>query len=129
MAKYAHIDLLDGGIDVLKNSCTKMILLSAYSANYTTVTTTNNLAQVTMATGDFAKTGADGAARVLTITTSGKSTAATQSATGTPDLHIAFCDGTRVLYVTDETSNQAITSGNTVNFPSTNLTYTTNQPT
>jgi hypothetical protein len=32
-----------------------------------------------------------------------------------------------VLWVTDETSDQAITSGNTVNFPQ--LTYTSNQPT
>ena len=125
MAKYAHIDVLDGGIDVMKNSCTKMILLSAYTANYTTATTTNNIAEVAMVTGNFTKTGADGAARVLT-TASGKTATASQSALGTPDLHIAFCDGTRVLFVTDETSNQPVTSGNTVNFPV--VTFTANQP-
>jgi hypothetical protein len=44
------------------------------------------------------------------------------------DLHIAFTDGSaKVLWVTDETSNQAITSGNTVNFPP--LLYTAKQPT
>jgi ferric-dicitrate binding protein FerR (iron transport regulator) len=43
------------------------------------------------------------------------------------DLHIAFTDGSaKVLWVTDETSNQAITSGNTVNFPQ--LAYTAQQP-
>ncbi len=47
------------------------------------------------------------------------------------DLHIAFTDGTttatNVIWVTDETSNQPITSGNTINFPT--ITYTSNQPT
>jgi hypothetical protein len=44
------------------------------------------------------------------------------------DLHIAFTDGSaKVLWVTDETSNQVVTSGNTVNFPA--LSYTSNQPT
>lgn len=43
------------------------------------------------------------------------------------NLHIAFTDGTaNVIWVTDETSNQAITSGNVINFPS--LVYTSNQP-
>lgn len=46
----------------------------------------------------------------------------------TDDLHIAFVDSTnsKVLWVTDETSNQVVTAGNTVNFPS--LVYTANQP-
>lgn len=44
------------------------------------------------------------------------------------DLHIAFTDNTsKVLWVTEETSKQVITSGNTVNFPQ--LTLTINQPT
>lgn len=44
------------------------------------------------------------------------------------NLHIAFTDNvSKVFYVTDETSNQPITSANTVNFPS--LTYTSGQPT
>jgi hypothetical protein len=42
-------------------------------------------------------------------------------------LHIAFTDGTtKLLLVTDETSDQVVTSGNTISFP--NLTYTSNQP-
>jgi hypothetical protein len=79
-----------------------------------------------MASGDFVIT-SSGSNRVLT-TAAGKSATATASALGTPDLQIAFTDGvSKVLWVTDETSNQPITSGNTVNFPS--LTYTSNQPT
>ena len=44
------------------------------------------------------------------------------------NLHIAFTDGSaKVLWVTDETSNVAVASGDTVNFPA--LVYTNNQPT
>lgn len=127
MAKWAHADVLDGGLNAIKNNATKMLLISAYSAgdSYATVTG-NKLAEANMASGDFTLS-SSGSNRVLT-TASGKSAAASANASGTPDLHIAFTDGSaKVLWVTDETSNQGITSGNTVNFPS--LTYTSNQPT
>lgn len=127
MAKFAHADVLDGGLNGIKNVATKMILVSAYTAgdSYATVQT-NLLAEVTMASGDFVLS-SSGSNRVLT-TAAGKSAVASASAAGTPDLHIVFTDGTaKVLWATDETSNQAITSGNTVNFPQ--LTYQSNQPT
>jgi hypothetical protein len=127
VAKFAHADVLDGGLNGIKLIAIKMILISAYSAgdSYATVQA-NKLAEVTMAPGDFVLS-ASGSNRLLT-TASGKNAVASASATGTPDLHIAFTDGSgKVLWVTDETSNQAVTSGNTVNFPV--LTYTSNQPT
>lgn len=127
MAKFAHADVLDGGLNGIKNVATKMILVSAYTAgdSYATIQT-NKLAEATMASTDFVLS-SSGSNRVLT-TAAGKSAVASASATGTPDLHIAFTDGTaKVLWVTDETSNQAITSGNTVNFPQ--LTFQSNQPT
>jgi hypothetical protein len=69
--------------------------------------------------------GADGAARVLTI--AARSGTASANSGATPDLHIAFTDNvSKVLWVTDETSDQVVSSGNTVNFPS--LTYTSGQP-
>jgi hypothetical protein len=126
MAKYAHIAVLDGGLNIIKDNCTKMILLSAYTTNFTTATTTNLVAEVAMSSTDFTITGTDGAARVLTVAGGKSDTAANISALGTPDLHIAFVDAMRVLYVTDEASNQPITAGNPVNFPS--LTYTASQP-
>ena len=44
------------------------------------------------------------------------------------DLHVAFTDGsTSVIWVTDESSNQVITSGNTLTIPA--QTLTANQPT
>lgn len=127
MAKWVHADVLDGGLNAIKTVASKMLLISAYAAadSYATVTG-NQLAEVAMVSGDYTLS-SSGSNRVLT-TAAGKSAAASASAGGTPDLHIAFTDGaSKVLWVTDETSNQAITSGNTVNFPQ--LTYTSNQPT
>jgi hypothetical protein len=127
MAKFVHADVLDNGLNGIKNAATRMILVSAYTAgdSYATVQA-NKLAEATMTSTDFTL-GSSGNNRTLT-TASGKSATATASAGGSPDLHIAFTDGSaKVLWVTDETSNQPITSGNTINFPS--LVYTSQQPT
>lgn len=127
MAKWAHANVLDQGINYIKNNATHMLLLSAYTAgdSYATVTA-NKLADATMTSSDYTIS-SSGNNRQL-VTAAGKTATASASAGGTPDLHIAFTDGSAtVLWVTDETSNQAITSGNTVNFPQ--LTYTSQQPT
>lgn len=126
MAKYVHADVLDGGLNAIKNGATRMLLLKAYTFkdNYATVTS-NAIAAVIMASGDYALSGADGDPRVLTV--AARSGTASADSGSTPDLHIAFTDNaSKVLLVTDETSNQVVTNGNTVNFPS--LTYTSNQP-
>jgi hypothetical protein len=128
MAKYSHSDVLDGGLNAIKSGATKMLLIKAYAAadSYATVTG-NKVAEVTMTSTDYTLSGSDGAARVLT-TASGKSATASANSGATPNLHIAFTDGSaKVLWVTDETSDQVVTSGNTVNFPS--ITYTSSQPT
>lgn len=127
MPKWVHSDVLDGGLNAIKTVATKMMLIKAYAAgdSYATVATTNKLAEVTVASADFTLS-SSGNNRLITTAT--KSAAASASSGATPDLHIAFTDGvSKVLWVTDETSDQVITSGNTVNFPA--LTYTSNQPT
>jgi hypothetical protein len=127
MAKYAHADVLDGGLNAIKNSAIRMLLLKAYSAadSYATVAG-NAICTVVMASGDYTLSGSDNAPRVLTV--AAKSGTASAGSGATPNLHIAFTDGSaKVLWVTDETSDQVVTSGNTVNFPS--LTYTSGQPT
>lgn len=125
MAKYSHADVLDGGLNAIKNGADEMWLLSAYADadSYATVTAAK-LAGVAMAPADYTLSGADNAPRVLTSTA--KSAAASASGNAAA---IAFVStsSSKVLYVTDETSGQAVTSGNTVSFPS--LTYTSNQPT
>lgn len=127
MAKWVRSGVLDDGLNDIKNTATKMYLISAYSAadSYATVIANALNAGVTMTGTDYTL-GSSGNNRTLT-TASGKTDTATASS-GAPDLHIAFTNGSNaVIWVTDETSNQAITSGNTINFPS--LLYTSQQPT
>lgn len=127
MAKWVTSAVLDNGLNQIKNNATHMLLISAYTAGDTYATVVaNKLADVTMVAGDYTL-GNSGSNRTLTVA-SGKSASATATAGGTPDLHIAFTDGSAtVIWVTDETSNQPITSGNTITFPG--PVYTSNQPT
>jgi hypothetical protein len=129
MAKWVDSDVLDLGINRIKTNANKQILLKAYTAgdSYATVNGTNNIAEVAMATGDYTL-GASGSNRTLT-TTAKSGVTATANSGASPNLHLAFVDTTnsKVLWVTDETSDQVVTSGNTVNFPA--VVYTSNQPT
>ena len=90
----------------------------------------NRAVQITSGTG-AGQTGAI-ASNTATVLTISPAWATAPDATSVykivDDLHFAFTDGTaNVIWVTDETSNQPITSGNTINLPS--LVFTSNQPT
>lgn len=125
MAKQVHPDVLDGGLNQIKNNAVKMLLLSnfTFGDSFATVTA-NTLASVAMVPGDFTL-GTSGTSRTLTTAT--KTANATAGVTG-GNLHIAFTDGSsKVLLVTDETTDQAITSGNPIDFPA--IVHTNNQPT
>lgn len=131
MAKWASANVLEQGPKYIKDNCDKMLLLATYTAgdSYATITSGSNvLAEVTMASGDFTLA-ASGSDRTLT-TASGKSDAsANATAASSSTKHIAFVKSTattEVLWVTEETTGQAITAGNQVNFPS--LVYTVKQP-
>lgn len=124
MAKFTHADVLDNGLQYIKTNCDKIAVVSAYTFGdaYATVNAAI-LAEATMASGDFTL-GSSGNDRTLT-TAAGKQDASA-NATGAAS-HIAFLDtiASKVLWVTEETSGQTITTGNPVNFPS--LVYTAKQ--
>ena len=125
MAKYAHPDVLDNGPAYIKANCTKVALISAYAFGDSYATVNGRiLAEATMASGDFtlASSGND---RTLTTAAGKQDTSANAGGTAS---HIAFLDATnsKVLWVTEETTSQAITAGNPVTFPS--LVYTAKQP-
>jgi len=129
MTKWVNSKVQDDGLNYLKTNCNKIALISAYSANDSYATVTGNLlAEATMASGDFTLAGSAGAARTCT-TAAGKQDAAANAGGGGATMHIAFLNtnGSEVLWVTDETSDQTITIGNPITFPS--LIYTCNQPT
>lgn len=130
MAKWVHADVLDFGLDRIKQNANAQWLLKAYAAGDSYATVQGNMiADVAMASGDYTLGNGASSSRTLT-TAAGKSDAAANAGSGaSPNLHIAFVDTTnsKVLWVTDETTDQVITAGNPVNFPS--LVYTSNQPT
>lgn len=128
MAKWVNADVLDNGLNAIKNNCNKMALISTYTAGDSyAIVNGNILAEVTMASGDFTL-GSSGSNRTLT-TASGKQDASANASGGGAAMHIAFLDtlNSKVLWVTEETSDQTITAGNPVTFPS--LVYTAEQPT
>lgn len=129
MAKWVHSDVLDNGLAAIKANANVMALIKAYSAGDSYATVTGNLvAQAAMASSDYTLA-SSGSNRTLT-TASGKADSSADASSGaSPNLHIAFLDSanSKVLWVTDETSDQVITAGNPVNFPA--IVYTSNQPT
>lgn len=127
MAKWASAAFLNGGLNYLKNTAVSMVLIKNYTAGDSYATVTGNaLASVAMASGDYTITANGNNQQVQTA--SGKSANATASSTSGNNLHIAFTDGAaNVIWVTDETTDQVITSPNPVQFPQ--LVYTANQPT
>ena len=128
MAKFAHQQVLDNGLNYIKNNCNKIALISSYSVGESYATVNGKiLADAAMTSTDFTL-GSAGNNRTLT-SAAGKSDTAANSTGGSATNHIAFLNttGSEVLWVTEETSGQVVTVGNPVNFPS--LVYTSNQPT
>lgn len=112
MAKAVHNDVLDGAFDVVDQS-NLMIACSAQPTTRTEAVTTYALADVAMTVDtDYTKANGDTSGRKVTVAAK---SSVTVDASGTAN-HIALVDGTRLLYVTTCTS-QALTAGNTVNFP------------
>lgn len=127
MAKWVRSGVLDSGLNDIKNNATKLLLIKAYTAGDSYATVISNLvAEVTLTSSELVIT-SSGSNRVLT-SPSGKTANASAGSGASPNLHLAFTDGSaNVIWVTDETTDQVITSGNPVNFPV--VTYTMNQPT
>lgn len=114
MAKSVHDDVLDGALNIIKNNCTRMVACSTQPTTFTEANATFALADVTMTSTDFTAANGDTSGRKLTIAAK---SGVTVDASGTYQ-HVALLDVTnsKLLYVTTGTS-QALTSGNTVNFP------------
>jgi len=112
MAKAMHDDFADGALLILKNNVNLMTVCSQEPTTRTEAVTTYALADVTMASGDFTIANGDTNGRKVTV---GAKADVPVDTTGTGN-HVALVDGTRLLYVTTCTA-QALTSGNTVNFP------------
>ena len=126
MAKWVSSAVQDNGLNHIKNNATKMLVISAYTLgdSYATVYANRLNAGVTMTSGDYTLSGTT----TRTITTAAGKTDTATATVGITDKHFAFTDGSaNVFWVTDETSDRAVYTGDLLNFPQ--LAYTVNQPT
>ena len=112
MAKTVHNDVLDAALNIIKNNATTQLVCSSEPTDRATALAAA-LATATMASGDFT---------VADDTSGRKVTSAVKSGvmidvSGTAN-HIAYIDGTRLLYVTTCTSQVLTANGvNTVSLP------------
>jgi hypothetical protein len=112
MAKSVHDSVLDGAFDIL-DQANLMTVCSAEPTTRTEAVTTFALADVAMTVNtDYTKANGDTSGRKCTVAAK---SGVTVDSSGTAT-HVALCDGTNLLYVTQCTS-QALTAGNTVSFP------------
>jgi hypothetical protein len=112
MPKVAPDAMIDAALDYVAGA-TVMHACSTLDATPTLAeVTTASLADVAMAGGDYTKADGDTSGRKVTVAAK---SGVNVDASGTAN-HIALVDGSVVRYVTTCTS-QALTSGNTVNFP------------
>ena len=129
MAAWFDTTLLDALLnEITSNVGTgKILLINGYTPgdSYGAVTGAA-IGDADITGSDFTGPASAGLDRVLTF--SGKTGTATATVGAGQPLHIAITDGSGiVLVVTDETSDQAISSGNSINFPQ--FTMTARQPT
>jgi|LakWasMet28_LOW6_FD_contig_111_136329_length_5997_multi_4_in_0_out_0_10 hypothetical protein len=127
MSKYHHPDVLDNGLSRIKTNTQRVALIKNYTAGDSYATVTGNIvAAAAISSGEFTLADQGTLGRKVTLTA--KAPTATATSTGTDDLHFALLDdaSSKVLAVTDETTNQAVTTGNTVNIPA--LVFNFNQP-
>lgn len=112
MPKWVNDLEMDAALNYIAAS-TAMHVISTYTQGDSRATVVgNSLANVTMTSGDFTLADGDSSGRKVTVAAkSGVSVTASGTAT-----HVALIDGSVVRAVTTCTS-QALTSGNTVNFP------------
>lgn len=117
MAKRCHADVLDNGLSEISGNVTRMVACSAEPTTFAEANATYALADVTLDSGDFALANGDGAGNTPRKCTVAAQSGVTVDTSGTAT-HVALLDvaNSKLEYVTTCTS-QALTSGNTVNFP------------
>lgn len=124
MPKVCDATVQDGGLNTIKNTCTRMCVIGgagmAENATLATITAAA-LASVTTASGDY--TIADGGGgRQCTVAAKGP---LTPSASGTPT-HVTLDNGTKLIYQTTCTGSALTSGGAGVNIPT--WTVTINDP-
>ena len=117
MAKFTADAVIDAALNHVADNGSVMHVCSQEPTNYTQASSTYNLADQALTTGDgngsYTVSDGDSGGRKLTVA---QQAGVNVDSTGTAT-HVAICSGSVLLLVTTCTS-QAITSGNTVTIPS-----------
>jgi hypothetical protein len=122
MAKLAHIDVVTNGPALIRTAANVLHLVPAATARTVAATTAASLLSASMSSGDYTISGTTTAVLTVSVKTA---TAAASSSSGV-SREWRFCDATRVLWTTDETSGGAIVSGTEYTTPA--LQYSSAQP-
>jgi hypothetical protein len=121
MPKVCDDTVLDGGLNTVKTTCTRMCVISgaglAINATVANINSVRLAEQTGMGTGDF--TIAAGSQRQLTVAAKGP---LTPSASGTPT-HITLDNGTKLIYQTTCTGSALTSGGAGVNIPTWTITF------
>lgn len=124
MPRYTSPEALDGGPLYIKNNLAAVWLVPGYTTAMSYASANSaKVCSVAMSSTD-ATISASGSSRVLTLAAK-SGTASGSSAAG--DLSVVYVSASAILTAIEETSDQAITSGNPVSFPAATITFT--QPT
>lgn len=118
---HVHQDVLDNGLSEL-NNVDKVLVLKGYTRgdSYATVDGAGvKVAEDTVSPGDKSIATLDTWDRHWLCNAKAGLTTLISTVQGTDDLHVAYVDTTtsRVLFVTDEITNQTITAGNPIDVP------------
>lgn len=127
MPAFIATAALDAELNHIKTNAAKIFVLKAYAAGDSVATIgTNKLAEVAVTSADYTLSNS-GNNRVLTVAAKSTGNANATLAAGS-DLHVAHVDASgAALWVTQESTDQAVTTGNPFDIPSHAI--TANQPT
>lgn len=128
--KLFHQDIYDKGLEQVTNSANwaggvlSLVVCEDPPSDFTDASTLPTNAtpgervssEIALAAGDLTLADKAGGGREVTV--AAKSGTVADPTVNGDDLHIAIYDGSRLLVVTDETSDQILTAGNTINLPS-----------
>jgi len=114
MAKSAHVDVLQNGLQYIKDNADKYYACSAEPTTFTEASSTYALAEANISSADFTwGTGVTG----QELSVSAKSNISINSDGALT--HVAICDsGNSKLLIVDTTSTQNLYAGNLLNLPS-----------
>lgn len=116
MPKFAHDDMMDAALNLVKNNANKLVICSSYPTTYTEANATYMLANQAMTSGDYALANGDTSGRKLTVAAKSGIVIA-NSGTAT---HVAVIDTVNSkIYLVTTCTSQALTANgtNTVGTP------------